>query len=538
MQVAGGLQAMIEVAEVEGGKVTAASSDRGVSVFPSIPYAAPPTGAARWRPPAPVVSWTGSRSVVAMPPAAPQFPATLSGAYSGLPIYVQDVGPQSEDCLYLNVWTGAETNSERRPVLVWFHWGGFMMGSAAARTGNGSLLLDGRALADQGLVVVTVNYRLGRFGFLAHPWLSAESENGASGNYGIMDQIAALKWVRDNIAQFGGDPQNVTIAGISAGSASTSLHMSSPRAKGLFHRAIAGSGGFFSPVTDNSGVFDRLLDLSTAEERGLKFSAAAGVASLDEMRALSVEAVMGASVQPEPGPWSLGNVDIRVGDGLSDTSYPIVDGFVVPEAPREIFEKGLHNDVPLLTGSPLTDGSGLPSINTLADFQNYLASEYGALAGECSAVYPAATDSEAQIESGNLLADRVFGWQNWMWAKLSQQRGKKPVYYYDWIHAPFFDPKKHLKQEQGAVHGVEIPYIFNNLSSLDWRWTDGDRQLASIMSAYVVNFAKAGDPNGLDLPYWPQFDAEAPEALSISIAPSKAKPVRQERFRFHDRVWA
>lgn len=522
---------------VEGGQIGATSSDGGISLFAAVPYAAPPVGERRWCPPAPVVPWSGIRQATSMPPAAPQLPAMLTAPYAGLPIYVQDIGQQSEDCLYLNVWTGAETAAERRPVLVWFHWGGFMMGSASARTGNGALLLDGAPLAAQGLVVVTVNYRLGRLGFLAHPWLSAESERGCSGNYGMMDQIAALQWVRDNIAEFGGDPDNVTIAGISAGSASTCLHMTSPRSNGLFHRAMAGSGGFFGPVSDNSGVFDRLLDLKAAEARGMAFSEAAGASSLEELRALPVETVLGVFVPPQPGPWCPGVPEIKIGDGLSDTTYPIVDGYVVPASPRTVFEKRLHNSVPLLTGSPLNDGSGLPCINTLAEFAAYRAEEYGSLAPACAQVYPATTDADAQLESGKLLADRVFGWQNWSWAKAAAQAGSAPVYYYDWVHAPFFDPERHAHREQGAVHGVEIPYIFDNLAALDWHWGEADRALARTVSGYIVNFATTGDPNGKGLPHWPPFDATTPLALAVTADPVAAAPARQDRFGFLDQVW-
>jgi para-nitrobenzyl esterase len=406
-----------------------------------------------------------------------------------------------------------------------------------ARTGNGSILFDGHALAERGLVVVTVNYRLGRLGFLAHPWLSAESETGCSGNYGFMDQVAALKWVRDNIAAFGGDPRTVTIAGISAGSASTCLHMVSPLSKGLFHRALAVSGGFFGPVSENSGMFDRLLNLKAAETRGVRFTDAAGVRTVKEMRALPVERVMGVPVPSEPGPWRVGDLDFHVGNGVSDTAYPIVDGCVIPAPPRDIFDAGRHNDVPLLTGTPLNDASGLPCIDTLDAFHAYLDAEYGDLAPACAAVHPARSDAEAQIASGNLLADRVFGWQNWTWAKLAQQKGRSAVFYYDWKHAPFFDRDKHMEPYQGAVHGVEIPFLFDNLSALDWDWHAEDHRLATIMSDYCANFARTGDPNAPGLPLWPRLEGDTPSALAITSDPSAAPPAREARFGFLDRVW-
>ncbi len=272
----------------------------------------------RWRPPHPAQPWEGVRAADRFSPVAHQpLPVPNSLYFPGDP-------PQSEDCLTLNVWTNAANKAERRPVMVWFHLGAFIFGSTRwpGRPG-GDPVFDGSHLADLGAVVVTVNYRLNRLGFLAHPWLTAESEHGASGNYGFMDQVAALRWVRDNIAEFGGDPENVTIFGLSAGSASCSLHIASPLSRGLFQRAIASSGGFMAPAAKSSGIFDRLLTLEEAEKRGTALSDALKVGDLDALRQLPYEDLLMAPVPPTPGPWTMEALGGGgFGEGIADTQYP------------------------------------------------------------------------------------------------------------------------------------------------------------------------------------------------------------------------
>ena len=304
---------MIEETAVKQGRLSGLRQ-AGCTAFLGIPYAAPPLGELRWRPPQPAASWLGTRPAHSYSAVAPQ-PQPLANSF-----YHPGVLPQSEDCLTLNVWTAAAYPGERRPVMVWFHLGAFIFGSSACTAASGEHLFDGSALAERGVVVVTVNYRLGRLGFLAHPWLSAESAHGSSGNYGFLDQVAALRWVAENIAAFGGNPDNVTIFGLSAGSASCSLHMASPLSRGLFHRVIASSGAFMAPSSSSSGIFDRLLTLPAAEERGLQVSAALAASSLQELRAVTVEALGAAPISAAPSRWFMDPLGGVVGEGASDTA--------------------------------------------------------------------------------------------------------------------------------------------------------------------------------------------------------------------------
>lgn len=523
---------MIDGVTTRQGRLSGIATRSG-SAFLGIPYAAPPVGELRWRPPHDPLSWQGTRAADRHSPVAMQYlPSPASLYHPGSP-------QQSEDCLTLNVWTGAGSGSDRRPVMVWFHLGAFMFGSSACTTApDGKPLFDGAALAAQGVVVVTVNYRLGRFGFLAHPGLTAESDHRASGNYGFMDQVAALRWVRDNIAGFGGDPDNVTIFGVSAGSASCSMHMASPLSKGLFHRAIAGSGAFMGPPSGSSGLFDKLLDLPSAEARGLQMSDALGAADVAALRALPADAIMAAPIPMEPGAWYMEALGGHLGEGAADTNYPIVDGHALPDSPAAIIRAGRHNDVPLLTGSTVDDCSGLPAIRDLADYRAYVRQDMGELADAALRAYPAADDREATRASGDLLADRVFGWQNWTWARLAARHGRQPVYYYDWLHAPPIPEGRYIESGFGAVHAAEMPYVFRNLDAYDWPWSAADERLSDRISAYWVNFARSGDPNGGDLPPWSRLEGSDGPAMRIGAEPAMGRPGRGERFAVLDAYYA
>ncbi|WP_454862667.1 carboxylesterase/lipase family protein [Paraburkholderia fungorum] len=515
---------MIETAVTREGIVSGIQGD-GCTSFLGLRYAAPPTGDLRWRAPQAAPTWNGTRLAdrVSSVPMQP-LPSAKSLYYPG-------EHPQSEDCLTLNIWSGAQHKSERRPVMVWFHLGAFMFGSSAWRGNNKSgLLFDGSALARLGAVVVTVNYRVGRLGFLSLPELSAESGHNASGNYGFLDQVAALEWVRDNIEEFGGNPENVTIFGVSAGSASSSLHMASPLSRGLFHRAIGGSGGFMAPPSRNSGLFDRLLTLGAAEERGEMVARVSGASSLDALRALPPEAILNAQVPSQPGLWYMEALGGSIGEGVSDTCYPIVDGYAVPDGPASIFERRLHNDVPLLTGSAYDDSTGLPGIQSLQDYVRYVEADMGPVAARALRTWSATDSSTAYQASSDLLADRVFGWQNWTWANLAHSRGTRPVYYYDWLHAPPVPEGRYLEHRKGASHAAEMPYVFDNLAGYDWPWTTGDRSLASVVSRYWVNFARNGDPNGEDLPQWPAFSGRDGKSMHFSEQAEVGEPTRRERF--------
>jgi para-nitrobenzyl esterase len=520
---------MISIAKVRQGSLSKAEGQSDdVATFLGIRYARAPVGEMRWKPPQAPPSWGGVVQANAYGPVSVQHLPLPNSLYS------PGIEPQSEDCLFLNVWSAARDAAERRPVMVWFHLGAFMFGAASQFTGlDGSRLFDGTELARLGVVLVSVNYRLGRLGFMAHPWLSEESPTGSSGNYGFLDQVAALRWVRDNIAVFGGDPGNVTIFGVSAGSASCSLHMASPLSRGLFHRAIAGSGGFFAPTAENSGVFDRLLHLPTAEQRGVAVVEALGATSLEQLRAMPAQAILNAQIPAADGPWFMGAVGARIGDGASDTSYPIVDGYALPAGPGQTFAAGAQNDVPLMTGSTLKERTGLPGIETLGDYVRYAEAEFGPLAKRCLETYPASDDASAFHSSGDMLGDRVFGWQNWTWARLASTTGANRVYYYDWDYAPPIPAERYI-EGRGAAHGAEMPFIFRNLKAYKWDWRREDSDLAAIVSRYWVNFAKTGDPNGENLPEWRPFQSAAGAALHITGSPTMSAPSRRARFDFMD----
>jgi para-nitrobenzyl esterase len=522
---------MISTATVRQGVLSKADdSADDVATFRGIPFAEPPVGPLRWKSPVSPRSWAGTR------PASEFGPVCVQHSPVPNSLYHPGVEPQSEDCLYLNVWTGAKVPAERRPVMVWFHLGAFIFGSGSQYAGSeGKRLFDGTKLARQGVVLVTVNYRLGRFGFLAHPWLSQESATGTSGNYGFMDQVAALRWVQENIAAFGGDPGCVTIFGVSAGSASVSLHMTSPLSKGLFHRAVGGSAGFFAPHGNGSGVYDRLLTRSAAEARGAAMADALGAKSLDALRAVLAQDILNAPLPGSAsGPWFMDAVGASIGEGASDTCYPIVDGHAIPAPPGEIFAAGRQNDVPLMTGSTAKESTGLPGIESLAEYTRYVQSEYGTLAARCLETYPATDDVTAFASSGDMLGDRVFGWQNWTWARLARRTGSSPVYYYDWLHVAPRPAGQYAERTVGASHASDMPFLFGNLAAFDWPWRAEDQALATIIGNYWVNFARSGNPNGAGLPAWPPFQDESGPAMQITRAPHAGAPTRHQRFDFLD----
>ncbi len=451
--------------------------DGNLTVYKGIPYAAPPLGALRWRDPEPAVPWTGVRTADAFAPACMQTGVSMPG----------EAPPTiSEDCLYLNVWTPARSAGEKLPVLIWIYGGGFTNGSAAMP------LYWGDRLAQRGVVVVTFGYRVGPFGFLVHPELSAESPRHSSGNYGLFDQIAALQWVQRNIAAFNGDPTRVTIAGQSAGAISVSLLMASPAAKGLFARAIAQSGGMFEPLQLAPGY-----QQANAEKDGVAYAASVGATSLAALRALPAEALLKGKA---------GNV-----------SHPVLDSFVMPRSPYETFAAGLQNDVPILVGSNEDEARSLiPDLSTIkaATFEADIAKSWGALPPQLLAAYPHQTDAAALRARLDFERDLRFGWDMWAWARLEAMRGRSAVYYYHFAHAPPF-PKDSVYAGWGPSHYAELWYTFDHLDQEPWAWTRADRRLADTMAEYWVNFVQGGDPNGDKLPPWPRFTLDKPQALTL-----------------------
>jgi para-nitrobenzyl esterase len=438
----------------------------GLSVYKGIPFAAPPVGDLRWRPPMPAAPWTGTRKADTFAPACMQAGVSMPG---------ETPPAVSEDCLYLNVWTPAKTQQEHLPVIVWIYGGGYINGSASMP------LYWGDRLAHKGVIVVTIAYRLGPLGFLALPELTRESPHHSSGNYGLMDQIAALEWVHRNIAAFGGDPKCVTIAGQSSGSISVSILMSSPLAKGLFQRAIGESGGLFEPLQ----LGPQFL-LANAERDGEKYAVSLGAPSLKEMRRLPASQLTG---------------------NAGGIVHAVIEPYVLPASPYEAFTSGKQNDVPLLIGSNADEARAMLNVShvTAATFSSDLERSVGQLPPALVAAYPHATDKEAQQAQLDLERDLRFGWDMWAWARLQAGTGQHPVFYYSFRQPPPF-PVGSVYAGWGASHFAELWYVFDHLDQSPWKWTAGDRKLADEISSYWVNFAKSGDPNGPGLPPWPAFN--------------------------------
>jgi para-nitrobenzyl esterase len=449
----------------------------GVSVYKGVPFAAPPLGELRWRPPEPPAPWKGTRTATAFAPACMQEGVSMPG----------EVPPaDSEDCLYLNIWTPAKRIAERLPVIVWIHGGGYRNGSASMP------LYWGDQLAHQGVIVVTIAYRLGPLGFLALPELTHESSNGSSGNYGLLDQIAALRWVQHNIAAFGGDPNRVTIAGQSSGAISVSILMASPQAKGLFQRAIGESGGLFEPLQLAPSYL-----LANAERDGEKYAATLGVHSLQELRRLAAARLLG-------------------GDNAGGVTHPVIEPAVLPVAPYAAFAAGRQNDVPLLIGSNAEEARSLTDVThvSAATFEADVERSFGALPPAIVAAYPHASDEAARQARLDLERDLRFGWDMWVWARLQAASGQSAVYYYSFRQSPPF-PSDSLYAGWGASHFAELWYVFDHLNQEPWRWSKADRKVAQAISRYWTNFARSGDPNGKGLPSWPAFTNTNGRVLSF-----------------------
>ena len=461
---------------IEGGLITGTTAD-GVRSFKGIPYAAAPAGDLRWKPPQAVAAWEGVRECNAYGPDCPQAP------YPQASLYYSQPRKQSEDCLYLNVWTAATRAGEKRPVMVWIHGGALTRGSGA--TG----VYDGAAFAKKGVVLVTINYRLGPLGYLAHPELTAESPQHSSGNYGVLDQIAALKWVQKNIAAFGGDPSSVTIFGESAGSWSVNTLVASPLAKGLFHRAIGESGGSFGPMVR---LKEDGKDLQSAEKIGAAFARAAGADSLAALRALPAEKII--------------DVFNNDAEGKKFRTSPNVDGWVLPDEIRNIFSKGKQNDVPVIVGSNANEMTSLtvPAMvpKTVEQYRKRVEPQYGEMIHEFEALYPVKSDADVPTAYLDSLRDVTFTLPMRTWARMTAT-GRSKAYLYYFTHAPPNPNSKYL----GAFHAGEIAYVFNNLNRQNPLMQEGDYKLADMMSSYWVNFAKTGNPNGKGLPTWKPYDS-------------------------------
>jgi para-nitrobenzyl esterase len=481
----------------------------GVRVFKGVPFAAPPVGDLRWKPPQTAASWTGIRKADAFGNRCVQ-----TNPY---PDQIWRDHGESEDCLYVAIWTAAKSADEHRPVLVWFYGGGFASGSGDEPR------YDGEHLAAKGVVVVNVNYRLGVLGFFAHPELTKESEHKASGDYGLLDQTAALEWVQKNIAAFGGDPGNVTIGGESAGSFSVSAQMASPLTKGLFEKAIGESGAFF-PVSPSGGL--GLIDLGKAEARGEQFAAELGAHSLADLRAMPATELRNRSAKDRP-------------------FEPIIDGYFLPADAYTLYAEGKQAHVPLLAGWNRDEAKFAPSRSknkpTAVTFPAQLKQQFGAKADAALKVYPAATDAQAMDSAGDLASDNFIAYSTWKWLELQAKTSGEPVYGYIFNQvAPYRPPSDMKPSLRGAAHATEIEYVFDALDlNPKAAWTAADRKVADLMSSYWANFMKSGDPNGPGLPKWPVYSAKDEYAVMNLDANAQAKPEpHRDRYEFLDSVAA
>ena len=474
----------------------------GVRAFRGIPFAAPPVGPWRWKAPRPPAAWPGVRAAARFGPRCMQLPI-----FSDM-VFRSD--GMSEDCLYLNVWTPPVHHGAGVPVLLYFYGGGYVAGDGS------ELRYDGASLARRGIIVVTANYRLGVFGFLAHPELTRESPHHASGNYGLEDQAAALGWVSRNIAAFGGDPQRITIGGESAGSMSVSALMTSPLSRGLIAGAIGESGALIRPTFPP-------VPLTAAEADGTAFARGIGAVSLASLRALTADSLLEAA----------------------NRRFPLaIDGYALPASPADILAAGQQARVPLLTGwnSQESDWRALLGAEepTPENFAVELRRIFGQDADEAQQAFPGDTP-ERVMNSGTLLAGARFtAFSTWEWAELQRRIGQ-PVYRYFYAHPrPATKAPEESPPPRGAVHSAEIEYALGNLATNQvYAWTPDDDTLSAVMQAYFVNFVNTGNPNGAGLPRWPVVDSgRAPQVMVLDVHPH-AEPARHEdAYRFLERFYS
>lgn len=451
--------------------------ENGLTVYKGIPFAAPPVGDLRWKAPQPAKSWEGVKPSDKFAPAPFQGGNTPSG--------------KSEDCLYLNVWTPAKSAGDKIPVLVWIYGGGFSFGSTSEPG------YSGEKLAQKGVVLVSIAYRVGQLGFIAHPELSAESPDHVSGNYGLLDQIAALQWVKKNIAAFGGDPDKVTIFGESAGAISVSMLCASPKAKGLFQGAISQSGGSFGPTRLVSFPGENMQTLKQAEAEGVNYMKKAGVTSLAELRKISADKLpMGFGM---PGGW------------------PIVDCVVIPDDQYKLYEAGKYNDVPVLIGYNSDEGASFSRERKPEDYFAGVKARYGKFADDLIKAYPVAENSVPKT-ARDLARDAAFGWHTWSWARLQTQTGKSKAFLYYFDQHPDYS-KESPQYGFGSPHGQDVAYVFMHLDPSNPQTTKSDLAISEAMGTYWTNFAKYGTPNGNGSVEWPAFNEGKPSVMYLQQTP-------------------
>ena len=470
-----------EPVRVDGGRIEGTVKD-GLRVWQGIPFAAPPVGDLRWRAPQPVVPWQGVRQTTAFAPACRQSAPWITF-------------PQSEDCLYLNVWAPQGSRGEKLPVMVWLYGGGFYFGTATQP------LYDGAHMARHGVIVVTLNYRVGVFGFFSHPDLAAEGK--VDGNQGVLDQIAALQWVKRNIAAFGGDPDRVTIFGESAGAESVAVLTTSPLAKGLFQRAIAESG--VMPLDPGE---TKSIGKSAADIDGLGWGMALNAPHLADLRKLDAETLLRQ-------PWG---------------PHLVVDDYLVRSDLTTAYKAGRAAPVPLLLGWNADEGKDLAGealsheTLTVARYPELAAGLIGHTPSQALLdAYPVKSDAEVKPMLFKLMND-AWSWHMWSWARLHTTSHSGPAHVYDFVHIPA-EPKTGCSYGCGAGHGAEIPFVYDQLAQDSRPWSADDHMMAERMVAYWTNFARTGNPNGKGLPVWPGFDGKAASVMRLgSDAEVKAAP--------------
>ena len=481
------------------------SADGKVRTFKGIPFAAPPVGPLRWKAPQPPVPWTGVRK-------ASEYGARCMQGNIYSDMIFHDSGP-SEDCLYLNLWMPANPAVARLPVMVWIYGGGFQAGATSEPR------QDAGNLSKKGVLVVSMNYRLGIFGFFSHTELTKESGPDYSGNYCMLDPLAALEWVKKNIATFGGDPGNVTIFGESSGSFSVSALVASPLAKGLFQRAIGESGAYLS--SDALPLKPR----AETEKMDAEFARSAlGTDSLPELRAKSADEILQAALKEK---------QIRFA--------PNVDGYFLPEDATAIYAQGKQSAVPLLAGWNLDEarygailGQDAP---TAANFRTHLQTLYGAHADQMAKLYVGSSDAEVKRAAQDLASDRFIAFSTWKWLEMQQKTAKVPAYRYEFDETLPLAPDAPAGAEATAPHASEIEFVFQVLSSRKLPWRPEDRKVSELMGSYWTNFAKTGDPNGAGLPRWPVYTEKDGYPVMHLAADSQAAPDgHRGRYLLLDRV--
>ncbi len=506
-----------EIIDLDSGKISGllVGRDPEIRVFKGIPYAAPPVGDLRWRPPQSVKSWKGVLECTSFGPVCPQPQGRTR-------LTQMTFDKISEDCLYLNVWTKAKDNQALLPVMVWIHGGGNISGA-------GSLpYYDGEALARQGVILVSINYRLGPFGFFAHPLLSKESGKGVSGNYGLLDQIAALQWVQKNIRAFGGNPNRVTIFGESAGGLNVCCLMASPLAKGLFHRAIAESGHAFGKTQHLKETWYGQESMEKQGEQIAKDLGVAGAADpLAALRSLSADKILEGS-KPSLG--------IGAEAGLGNRFRPVTDGWVIPDDINTIFDQGRQNDVPLIAGTNANEGiifmANTP-VKTVVQYRSAVKVLYGKFADEILALYPVKEPSEIRKALSDVLGDFGFiaGIRHFVRA-MGNVKSKAYLYHFT------MKPQGPLGETLGAFHGSEIPYVFDNLGRGILTPDEKRLNLAKMMSGYWVQFAKTGDPNKEGLTSWPAYEAKGDQYLEFGENVHVGNGLRQQACDLVEKILA